>query len=113
MRHAFYPPLAGNDCIHGERKDRTTSTGEPLCPLCRADQRRQPAIDPTAVDYASLAARDDLWDDDPEPRTGTAAAAPDLSGAIILAALFTDDSGHRLTRLMHQWQHQPEQGILF
>ena len=33
MRTTHYTPLA--PCPHGERTDRTTSAGTPLCPLCR------------------------------------------------------------------------------
>jgi hypothetical protein len=63
-------------CPHGERTDRTTSNGRPLCPLCRLAQTwpNRP-MDPNLPDWRALAAGDDTMDDDelrapPAPRHG-------------------------------------------
>jgi hypothetical protein len=93
-------------CDHGVPKNLTTSEGTPRCALCRAAQRRHPVIDPDAPDVASLAAGDDLWDDENASPTGD-------DGALILSTLFARDSGHRVARMLDQWtEHQPA-GILF
>ena len=62
MRTTHYTPLA--PCPHGERTDRTTSAGTPLCALCRIEDARRPVIDPDMPDWAALAAGDDTDDDD-------------------------------------------------
>jgi hypothetical protein len=110
MRQTFYPPLTRDECDHGEPRGRLTSAGEPRCALCRAEARRRPTFDPDAVDAAALAARDDLWDDEPDTPTSQALAAP---GALTLAALFADDSGQRVARMLDRWQEPQPAGMLF
>jgi hypothetical protein len=108
MRTTHYAPLA--PCPHGERTDRTTSEGLPLCPLCRHAETRRPDIDPDAPDWAALAAGDDTLDDD-EPRP-TAEPAVDTA-AILLGSLFAQDAGNRIEAMLQRWTEAEPEGMLF
>lgn len=108
MRQTHYEPLTDNRCEHGERRDRTTSEGTPLCALCRHAQRQRPHIDPDGIDYAALAANDDTWSDD-EPRT----IAPAEHSEIVLAHLFARESGRRVTAMLDRWRDREPTGMLF
>lgn len=103
-----YEPLADIPrCDHGERTDRTTSEGTPLCALCRIAERQKIRIDPNRIDYAALAAADDTWDDD-EP-------APDSGGhtEIVIAHLFAQNSGSRVSAMLDRWRDREPAGMLF
>lgn len=87
-------------CRHGERTDRTTRLGEPICALCRCDAARIRAIPDPSPDWQMIRAADDtLTDAEPHPRASLA----DEYGATdrqILETLFRDDSRGR--RLRHR-----------
>lgn len=76
MRHTIYVPRA-HECEHGERTDRTTSEGTPICPLCRATQARRTPVEPLA-DWGLLSSGDDTWNDDDD----TDAAPSELADLI-------------------------------
>lgn len=81
-------------CPHGERTDRTTRLGEPICALCRADLARQRDLR-DLPDWQMLRAADDTLTDDERPPT--LAEQYGAADREILAALFSDDSrGRRL-----------------
>lgn len=85
-------------CPHGERTDRTTRDGEPICALCRVEAARLRDLPAPSVDWQMLRAADDtLTDSDPRVSLADGFAASD---AQILAALFADDSRGR--RLRHR-----------
>lgn len=109
MRTTHFTPLA--PCPHGERTDRTTSEGTPLCPLCRITEARRPLIDPDTPDWRALAAGDDTQDDD-ELRTPVVEPAAD-TGAILLGSLFGQDSGNRFEAMLQRWTEREPQGMLF
>jgi len=84
-------------CPHGERTDRTTSLGEPICALCRVEAARlRDRPDPTP-DWQMLRAADDTFtSSDRDPRVSLADGFA-ASDAEILATLFSDDPrGRRL-----------------
>lgn len=87
MRHTTAMP-----CPHGERTDRTTSTGEPLCPLCRNRARQTAEADAPQVDWQMLRAGDDTMDDDPRHNLSDGFAASDSH---TLATMFVDDARSR------------------
>lgn len=106
--HTYTTPLA--PCPHGERTDRTTSDGRPLCALCRIHQARQTHTDPNTPDWAALAAGDDTQDEDilrttDEPPTDT--------GALLLGDLFGRDSGNRFEAMLQRWTEQQPERTLF
>lgn len=107
MRTTHYTPLT--PCPHGERTDRTTSAGTPLCPLCRVAEARRSTIDPNMPDWAALAAGDDTQDDDeldaPEPPTDTA--------SVLIGSLFGQHSGNRIEAMLQRWTEREPQGMLF
>lgn len=105
MRHYPIPPDT-ELCEHGEPRHLRTREDTPRCALCRLAQRRRPAFDPNAIDAASLAARDDLWDDEPENTPAN------TDGADILSALF-ETSGDRVARMLDRWEERQPAGILF
>lgn len=105
MRTTHYQPHA--TCPHGERTDRTTTDGRPLCPLCRHAQAR-PTIDPHLPDWAALAAGDDTHADD-VPRTSTAPAND--TAALLLGALF--DREDRIEAMLQRWTAREPEGMLF
>lgn len=111
MRQTHYEPLTDNRCDHGERRDRTTSEGTPLCALCRHAARQRPTIDPNAPDYAALAANDDTWADD-QPRT-VAVIDPAQPSEVFLAHLFAPNSGRRVTAMLERWRDHEPAGMLF
>lgn len=78
-------------CAHGERTDRTTTLGEPICALCRADHRRLLDMPLPMPDWQTVRAADDTLSDDHTDIT---------TDADILAALFADDAQGR--RLRHR-----------
>jgi hypothetical protein len=85
-------------CPHGERTDRTTRDGEPICALCRVEAARLRDLPAPAVDWQMLRAADDTFtSSDPRVSLADGFAASD---AEILAALFTDDARGR--RLRHR-----------
>lgn len=85
-------------CPHGERTDRTTRDGEPICALCRAEAARLRDLPDPAPDWQTIRAADDtLTRDDPRDSLADGFAASD---AEILAALFSDDPRGR--RLRHR-----------
>jgi hypothetical protein len=85
-------------CPHGERTDRTTRDGEPICALCRADAARLRDLPDPVPDWQTLRAADDtLTDTDPRVSLADGYAASD---AEILAVLFSDDTRGR--RLRHR-----------
>lgn len=87
-------------CPHGERTDRTTSLGEPICALCRVEAARLRNLPDPTPDWQMLRAADDtLAGDDRDPRVSLADGFA-ASDAQILAALFADDSRGR--RLRHR-----------
>lgn len=107
-----YTPLA--PCPHGERTDRTTTEGTPLCPLCRISEARRPVIDPDGVDWAALAAGDDTQAD-VELRTPAPAApepAPDTA-AVLLGSLFRQNHGNRIEAMLQRWTEREPEGMLF
>jgi hypothetical protein len=108
MRTTHMTPLA--PCPHGERTDRTTTDGRPLCPLCRHADARRPDIDPDAPDWAALAAGDDTLDDD-EPRPA-GDPVPDTA-AILLGSVFSQDSGNRIEAMLQRWTAAEPKGMLF
>lgn len=107
MRTTHYTPLA--PCPHGERTDRTTTEGTPLCPLCRIADARRTHIDPDTPDWMALAAGDDTHEDDEilapvvEPPADTA--------AILLGSLLGRDD--RIETMLQRWTERDTQGILF
>lgn len=109
MRTTSYTPLA--PCPHGERTDRTTSEGTPLCPLCRITEARRIPVDPNAPDWAALAAGDDTHDED-VPRTPVVDVepAPDTA-AILLGDLFGRDD--RIASMLQRWTEREPEGMLF
>lgn len=100
-----YTPLA--PCPHGERTDRTTSDGRPLCPLCRHAQHT-PTIDPDTPDWAALAAGDDTLDDD-ELRADVD-AVPDTP-ALLLSGLLGQEN--RIEAMLQRWTDREPEGMLF
>lgn len=86
-------------CPHGERTDRTTSLGEPICPLCRVKAARLRDLPDPTPDWQMLRAADDTLIDRPDPRVSLADGFA-ASDAQILAVLFADDSRGR--RLRHR-----------
>lgn len=109
MRTTHYLPLA--PCPHGERTDRTTTDGRPLCPLCRHAEAHRPTIDPDAPDWAALAAGDDT-DDDDTPRVPVAEPTTDTA-AILIGSLFGQDTGNRIEALLQRWTEREPEGMLF
>lgn len=113
MRTTHYTPLAPT-CPHGERTDRTTSEGTPLCPLCRITEARRPVIDPDMPDWAALAAGDDTMEDDGEDDTPAPVVEPPAdSTAILIRSLFGPDSGNRIQAMLERWTERQPEGILF
>lgn len=86
-------------CPHGERTDRTTSLGEPICALCRVEAARLRDLPDVAPDWQMLRAADDTLNDRPDPRVSLSDGFA-ASDAEILAALFSDDARGR--RLRHR-----------
>lgn len=85
-------------CPHGERTDRTTSLGEPICALCRVEAARLRDLPDPTPDWQTLRAADDtLTSTDPRVSLADGFAASD---AEILSALFSDDARGR--RLRHR-----------
>lgn len=85
-------------CPHGERTDRTTSLGEPICALCRVEAARLRDLPDPTPDWQMLRAADDtLTSADPRFSLADGFAASD---AHILATLFADDARGR--RLRHR-----------
>lgn len=83
-------------CPHGERTDRTTSLGEPICALCRVEAARLRDRPDPAIDWQMLRAADDTFSSDRDPRVSLADGFA-ASDAEILATLFSDDQrGRRL-----------------
>ena len=109
MRTTHYTPLA--PCPHGERTDRTTSAGTPLCPLCRISEAGRPTIDPDMPDWAALAAGDDTLDDD-EPIDPAPEPAEDTTD-ITFGELFGPESGNRIQAMLQRWTERQPEGILF
>lgn len=101
-----YTPLA--PCPHGERTDRTTSDGRPLCALCRHAQHTV-TIDPDMPDWRALAAGDDT-DDDDELRVPDAPPSPDLA-AFVLGSLFAQEN--RIEAMLQRWTDREPEGMLF
>lgn len=92
------PIRTNQPCPHGERTDRTTSLGEPICALCRIEAARLRDLPAPTVDWQMLRAADDTLDgSDPRVSLSDGFAASD---AEILAALFSDDPRGR--RLRHR-----------
>ena len=110
MRTTHYTPLA--PCPHGERTDRTTSAGTPLCPLCRIEDARRPVIDPDMPDWMALAAGDDTDDEDEPPAEDLEEAAPDTE-AVLIGSLFGPESGNRIQAMLQRWTERQPEGILF
>lgn len=110
MRTTHYTPLA--PCPHGERTDRTTSAGTPLCPLCRISEARRPTIDPDMPDWAALAAGDDTLDDDEELPAPSPEPAADTAD-ITFEQLFGQESGNRIQAMLQRWTEREPEGILF
>lgn len=76
-------------CPHGERTDRTTSLGEPICALCRIEAARLRDLPDPAIDWQMLRAGDDTFTSrDPRVNLSDGFSAAD---AEILATLFRDD----------------------
>lgn len=110
MRTTSHTPLA--PCPHGERTDRTTTEGTPLCPLCRITEARRPRIDPDTPDWMALAAGDDTYDED-ELRTPVVVdvePVPDTA-AILLGDLFGRDD--RIASMLQRWTTREPEGMLF
>jgi hypothetical protein len=109
MRTTSYTPLA--PCPHGERTDRTTTDGRPLCPLCRITEARRSTIDPNTPDWRALAAGDDTYDED-ELRAPVVDVdqAPDTA-AILLGDLFGRDD--RIASMLQRWTEREPEGMLF
>ena len=109
MRTTHVTPLA--PCPHGERTDRTTSEGTPLCPLCRHAEARRTTIDPDMPDWRALAAGDDTDADDelrtPALEPQTDAAAP------LLGDLFGTDSSNRIEAMLQRWTAREPERMLF
>jgi hypothetical protein len=110
MRTTHYTPLA--PCPHGERTDRTTSAGTPLCPLCRVAEARRSTIDPNMPDWAALAAGDDTQDDDDELTAPDPEPAADTTD-ITFGQLFGQESGNRIQAMLQRWTEREPEGILF
>jgi hypothetical protein len=110
MRTTHYTPLA--PCPHGERTDRTTSAGTPLCPLCRISEARRPTIDPDMPDWAALAAGDDTQDDD-EPLPAPEPPTPADTTGIMFGDLFGPESGNRIQAMLQRWTEREPERILF
>lgn len=105
MRHTHYPPLA-TECAHGERTDRLTSEGRPICALCRHEQNNRWTPDPdTLPDWGALAAND--RDDNP-PLT----PRPTRTATDRIADVLTTDPGD-VEHLITQWRGTVREGILF
>lgn len=85
-------------CPHGERTDRTTRDGEPICALCRVEAARLRDLPDPVPDWQTIRAADDTLTS-ADPRVGLADGFA-ASDAEILAALFTDDARGR--RLRHR-----------
>jgi hypothetical protein len=109
MRTTSYTPLA--PCPHGERTDRTTSEGTPLCPLCRHAEARRPTIDPDTPDWRALAAGDDTMDED-ELRAPVVEPQAD-DAALLLGDLFGADSSNRIEAMLQRWTAREPEGMLF
>lgn len=109
MRTTHYTPLA--PCPHGERTDRTTSAGTPLCPLCRISEARRPTIDPDMPDWAALAAGDDTLDDDEDMPAPDPESSPPAD--IMFEQLFGQESGNRIQAMLQRWTEREPEGILF
>lgn len=87
-----------NPCPHGERTDRTTRDGEPICALCRVEAARLRDLPDPTPDWQMLRAADDTFtSSDPRVSLADGFAASD---AEILEALFSDDPRGR--RLRHR-----------
>lgn len=112
MRTTHYTPLAPT-CPHGERTDRTTSEGTPLCPLCRLEDARRPTIDPDMPDWAALAAGDDTLDEDDDEDTPATVEPPTDTAETLLGSLFGPDSGNRFEAMLQRWTERQPQGMLF
>ena len=110
MRTTHYTPLA--TCPHGERTDRTTSAGTPLCPLCRIEDARRPVIDPDMPDWAALAAGDDT-DDEDDLHADEVEESPADTADITFGDLFGPDSGNRIQAMLQRWTERQPEGILF
>lgn len=111
MRTTHYTPLAPT-CPHGERTDRTTSAGTPLCPLCRITEARRTTIDPDMPDWAALAAGDDTLDEDDKP-IAPAPEQPADSTDLMFQQLFGPESGNRIEAMLQRWTERESEGILF
>lgn len=109
MRTTSYTPLA--PCPHGERTDRTTSEGTPLCPLCRHAEARRPTIDPDTPDWRALAAGDDTLDED-ELRAPVVEPPAD-DAALLLGDLLGADSSNRIEAMLQRWTAREPEGMLF
>lgn len=90
-------------CPHGERTDRTTSLGEPICALCRVEAARLRDRPDPVIDWQMLRAADDTFtgsDRDPRVSLSDGFSASD---AEILATLFRADSrGERLREWLRE-----------
>lgn len=106
MRTITYTPLA--PCPHGERTDRTTTAGTPLCPLCRHAETQRTDVDPDGVDWAALAAGDDTHTDD-VPRTPV--VQPAETASVILGSLFGRED--RVEAMLSRWTAREPEGMLF
>ena len=48
------------ECVHGVRTDRRTVDDRPLCPICRHTEDVFEAITAPPIDYAAIAAGEDI-----------------------------------------------------
>lgn len=90
-------------CPHGERTDRTTRDGEPICALCRVEAARLRDRPDPVIDWQMLRAADDTFtgsDRDPRVSLSDGFSAAD---AEILATLFRPDPrGERLREWLRE-----------
>lgn len=113
MQHGHNPMPP---CPHGERQDRTTILGEPICALCRNARRRYA----DRVDYQSIRAGDDLWDDDtttdplrPATERDTNNNDAPANDGPALAGLFTHESGRRIEAIARRHRRTQRDLVLF